>query len=231
METFSTLLAHCAENSPATGEFPAQRPVTRSFDVFFDLRLNKRLSKQWWGWRFETPSHPLWRHINGKWRWDLTAVRGDRISDGWITLLRFKNGYGLLNLRALKISMLYKNHTIEWKGTFEIPHNMSYLKNEKCRFYSHVKIWELLDLRAHKCFWKALHSQYVGWWWHGYEWSEGISTYWASHMGLLPNTQNRGCACAGNAGNVFPVTAGKRSRHASQHVRHARAVMHAGIAN
>ena len=30
--------------------FPAQRPVMRSFDVFFDLRLNKRLSKQWWGW-------------------------------------------------------------------------------------------------------------------------------------------------------------------------------------
>ena len=29
-----------------TGEFPAQRPVTRSFDVFFDLRLSKRLSKQ-----------------------------------------------------------------------------------------------------------------------------------------------------------------------------------------
>ena len=28
------------------GEFPTQRPVTRSFDVFFDLRLNKRLSKQ-----------------------------------------------------------------------------------------------------------------------------------------------------------------------------------------
>ena len=44
------------------GEFPAQRQVTRSFNVFFDLRLNKRLSKQWWGWWFETPSHPLWRH-------------------------------------------------------------------------------------------------------------------------------------------------------------------------
>ena len=50
-------------------------------------------------------------------------------------------------------------------------------------------------------------------------------------MGLLPDTQNRRCACAGNAGNVFPVTAGKRSRHASRHVRHARAVMHAGIIN
>ena len=46
METFSTLLALCAGNSPITGEFPAQRPVTRSFDVLFDLSLNKRLSKQ-----------------------------------------------------------------------------------------------------------------------------------------------------------------------------------------
>ena len=40
METFSALLAICAGNSPAPGEFPAQSPVTRSFDVFFDLRLN-----------------------------------------------------------------------------------------------------------------------------------------------------------------------------------------------
>ena len=46
MESFSALLAICAGNSPVSGEFPAQRPVTRSFDVFFDLRLNKRLSKQ-----------------------------------------------------------------------------------------------------------------------------------------------------------------------------------------
>ena len=48
-----------------SGEFPAQRPVTRSFDVFFDLRLNKRLSKQPWGWWFETPSWSLWRQCNG----------------------------------------------------------------------------------------------------------------------------------------------------------------------
>ena len=51
-QTFSALLAICVENSPVTGEFPAQRPVTRSFDVFFDFRLNKRLSKQSWGWWF-----------------------------------------------------------------------------------------------------------------------------------------------------------------------------------
>ena len=64
MEAFSALLAICAGNSPVIGEFPAQRPMTRSFDVFFDLRLNERLSKHWWGWWFETPSRPLWRHSN-----------------------------------------------------------------------------------------------------------------------------------------------------------------------
>ena len=47
------------------GEFPTQRPVTRCFDVFFDLRLNKRLSKQPWGWWFEMPSWSLWRQCNG----------------------------------------------------------------------------------------------------------------------------------------------------------------------
>ena len=40
MEIFSALLALCAGNSPVTGEFPAQRPVTRSFDIFFDLRID-----------------------------------------------------------------------------------------------------------------------------------------------------------------------------------------------
>ena len=64
MDTFSAFLAICAGNSQVTGEFPAQRPVTQSFDVFFDLRLNKRLSKQLWGWWFEMLSHPLWRPCN-----------------------------------------------------------------------------------------------------------------------------------------------------------------------
>ena len=55
---------------------PAQRPVTRSFHVFFELRLNKRLSKQSWGWWFETPSRPLWRHCNGS----NTVYRGKYIT-------------------------------------------------------------------------------------------------------------------------------------------------------
>ena len=56
---------HLWGNSPVPGEFPTQRPVTRSFDVFFDLRPNKRLNKQSWGWWFETLSWSLWRHCNG----------------------------------------------------------------------------------------------------------------------------------------------------------------------
>ena len=64
METFSALLAICAGNSSVPGEFPTQRPVTRSFDVYFDLRSNKCLSKQSWGWWFETLSSSLWRHRN-----------------------------------------------------------------------------------------------------------------------------------------------------------------------
>ena len=65
MEAFCALLALFAGNSPVTGEFPSKRLVTRSFDVFFHLCLNKRLCKQSWGWWFETPSCLLWRHRNG----------------------------------------------------------------------------------------------------------------------------------------------------------------------
>ena len=58
------ITGHLCGEFTGPGEFPTQRPVTRSFDVLFDLSLNKRLSKQSWGWWFETQSCPLWRHCN-----------------------------------------------------------------------------------------------------------------------------------------------------------------------
>ena len=64
MKTFFALLVLCSGNSPVTGEFSSQRPVTRSFDDFFDLPLNIQLSKQSWGGWFETPSCSLWRYCN-----------------------------------------------------------------------------------------------------------------------------------------------------------------------
>ena len=74
------------------GEFPAQRPVTRSCDVFFDLRPTKRLNKQPWGWWFETPSWSLWRQCNDTashmlavdmwlmWAWALSLLWHDAVT-------------------------------------------------------------------------------------------------------------------------------------------------------
>ena len=90
-ETFSALLAICVGNSPVPGEFPAQRPVTRSFDVFFDLHPNKQLSKQWWGLWFETPSCPFGR-LGNEWSqsgnrvlspitcWALLTLEGENLT-------------------------------------------------------------------------------------------------------------------------------------------------------
>ena len=64
METFSALLALYEVNPLVTSGFPSQRLVMWRFDVFFDLCLNKWLSKQSRrGW-FETPSRSLWHHSN-----------------------------------------------------------------------------------------------------------------------------------------------------------------------
>ena len=113
METFSALLAICAGNSPVPGEFPTQRPVTRSFDVYFDLSPNKRLNKHSWGWWFETLSGPLWRHSNDycnvvhdviiKWKpfpryWPLW---GEPTGHRWIPLTKANER------RALMLSLIY----------------------------------------------------------------------------------------------------------------------------
>ena len=63
-ENIFRVTGHLCGEFTGPGEFPTQRPVTRSFDVYFDLCPNKRLSKQWWGWWFETLSCSLWRHRN-----------------------------------------------------------------------------------------------------------------------------------------------------------------------
>ena len=67
MEDIFRVTGHLCGEFTGTGDFPAQRPMTRSFDGFFDLRLHKRLSKHSWGWWFETPSCPLWRHCHVIW--------------------------------------------------------------------------------------------------------------------------------------------------------------------
>ena len=94
MEAFSALLALCAGNSPVPDEFPTQRPVTRSFDVFFDLRPNKQLSKHSWGWWFETLSCSLWRHCNGTDIW----------TGSWFSYI-----YSLERFKPLILNLLHRH--------------------------------------------------------------------------------------------------------------------------
>ena len=103
METFSALLPISAGNSPVPGEFPAQRTVTRSFDFFFDQRPNKRLSKQSWGWWFETLSRPLWRQCNGN-----IAHRYFRLQFGSIKRLRISQW-------SYCVAFLFHDDAIKWK--------------------------------------------------------------------------------------------------------------------
>ena len=104
MGTFYALLVLCAGNSPVSGEFPAQRPVTRSFDVFFVLCLIKRLSKHSRGWLFETPSRPLWRHYNVK---DLHTHNSHA---------RVKIGVSFVSSNMVSFTFAIANWTV-WKET------------------------------------------------------------------------------------------------------------------
>ena len=70
METFAVLLPLCAGNSSVTGEFPSQRPVTRSFDVFFDLRMKS-------GWANNRDAGDLRRHHA---HYDVTVMELDEVS-------------------------------------------------------------------------------------------------------------------------------------------------------
>ena len=97
--TFSALLAHCEGNPSVTGNFPSQRPLTRNFVVFFDLRLNKRLSKQSRRRWFETPSRSLWRRCNevGSYFWPSAPIH-IYMYIYFHSWLKHKMGYVILNL-------------------------------------------------------------------------------------------------------------------------------------
>ena len=83
--------------------FPGQRPVTRSFDVFFDLHLNKWLSKQSWGWWFETLSCPLWCHCNGCYCYHFTAVFAKFAFVSWYEVMTQLWRHGNGNIVTLTI--------------------------------------------------------------------------------------------------------------------------------
>ena len=143
MEAFSALLTICAGNSPVPGEFPAQRPVTQSFDIFFDLRPNKRLSKQSWGWWFETLSPSLWRHCNewpmsrydiiklGTW-WHQAVTPSHLLNQCWIVFIEanasttglFHRKYWLFKCVQKK---RFKKYSVISQGAMKHPNGLEIL--------------------------------------------------------------------------------------------------------
>ena len=124
MEAFSALLALCAGNSPANGEFPARKPVTRSFHVFFDLRLNKRLSKQWWCWWFDTPSCPLWRHCN--------EVQSTKCQPGNNKPAKLADNCSQLKQKSLWICTLRESCLKSQRGNSWVSQNFSHSRMAFC---------------------------------------------------------------------------------------------------
>ena len=72
METVSVLLALCEVFTPVTGGFTSQRPVTRSFEVFFDLRLNKQSRRH--QARYDVTVMLRLSKLN-QWKWILYALQ------------------------------------------------------------------------------------------------------------------------------------------------------------
>ena len=62
---YTNIAAQLFEVHHVTGGFPSQRSVTWRFDVFFDLGLSKRLSKQLRHSWLKMPSRSSWRQCNG----------------------------------------------------------------------------------------------------------------------------------------------------------------------
>ena len=120
MKTFSALLALCEGNPPVTGGFPSQRPVTRSFDVFCDLCLNKRLSKEWRRWWFETSSRS-WRHCN---KLSVCCARTTAWSS---SSSMWESGWGHLVIWLLQPQLIEPIHT----GNMVLFHSLQWRHNKR----------------------------------------------------------------------------------------------------
>ena len=119
------------------GEFPSQRPVTRSFDVFFDLGLNKRLSKQSRRWWFETSSRSSWRRCNGlhnneKEPIDLALVLQKTLGS---TLIRHRSSDAKMSDRCLNINMLAVKQTVELSAIWDVT-------ERTCISYHYGMVWD-----------------------------------------------------------------------------------------
>ena len=128
----------------------SQRPVTRSFDIFFDLRLNKRLSKQSWGWWFETLTCPLWRQCNVSAlinKHPGTLAHGIRLYDEVIKWKHFPRYWPFV--RGIRRSPVNSPHKGQWRGALMFLWSVPWMNGS-------VNNREAGDLRRHRAYYDVI---------------------------------------------------------------------------
>ena len=139
-------------------------PRTSNFDVFFDVRLNKRLSKQWWGWWFESPSRPLRRHCNTIWYEDILrawwgiSFRSTDLPYHMVKSYSNDPSYTQHTLRYMFVAIVKFtcHHNLQWYGR---ESDFAYITNKfekiacKVSVISGIK-WHWFKLNSLICPWK-----------------------------------------------------------------------------
>ena len=162
------ITGHLCGEFTITSDFPAQRPVTQSFDIFFDLRLNKWLNKQWWGCWFEMPWHLFWHHCH-----DLAAMCPQTV------------------LAEISIDMCYmmKDYRDGMVCFFNLYKNKIFL------YSLHTERQRVIQMLVHRCQgpFYGIHSPCHSGWWPGTQWSQGISSHvWNNSLRILQSQHQKG---------------------------------------
>ena len=236
METFFALLAFYVGNALFTSEFPTQRPVTRSSDVFFDLRLNQHLSKQWRRRWFETPTRSSCRHCIESASCKVRGLRSERMGIGLIVpshkSLNSSDKYPTMHHFATEMCiyltkwciMRYRvgalldvcNWSITW-ATLRTAQHLHQTGDVKEAILDGDYVTECIALWSPAPFvlsdqWYYLYVHIAFWYLSPYGQMGLVGFMDCTSLGLkslvwtsYPMRQIMGCACAGNAGNIFPA--------------------------
>ena len=163
MEAFSALLALYEGNSPVTGEFPSQKPVTRIL-VFSFLCLNKRLSKPSTRRWLEAPLRSSWRHWKdwGRYKYKLFCRRHFHLmTSSWLHIVkickitRFGEYYSKIMPMAQKHAMcliVYNN-----------DHPTSLFSVDRIQTIGALKFSTLYENRIFQCMCKIVCVQFQRW--------------------------------------------------------------------
>ena len=141
---------------------PSQRPETRSSDVSFHLRLNKRYNKQSWGWWHEMPSRSLWRHCNVEWKHHYSSLPHSQIWNIfhlWPQFFTYDHNFFTYdrNLWRIAFQDTYWHFgtygTVKWITLTIKLRYIPDIRNIRCTFLSKTYIWKILCVEKMQEIW------------------------------------------------------------------------------